>query len=180
MRWNRGIETGYVGARQDGRVIVCSPCGAVVPDEQGPQHSYVPAVPGCWRIFGEVQADEMTRFGYPAEHRLVVDAYMAQHPGDGLDRRDRQSVAVHLVGLCAILEVGMTADQAMLQLRRVIAPRTEFPLLGKRNDRGSLTITDMLGVVDLDDYAGRARAWGESVWLSWAHEHERIRTWMTP
>jgi hypothetical protein len=122
----------------------------------------------------------MTRFGYPAEHRLVVDAYMAQHPGDGLDRRDRQSVAVHLVGLCAILEVGMTADQAMLQLRRVIAPRTEFPLLGKRNDRGSLTITDMLGVVDLDDYAGRARAWGESVWLSWAHEHERIRTWMTP
>ena len=51
--------------------------------------------------FGELQADELSRFGYRGVHRLVVDAYMAQHPGDGGDRRDRQSVFVHLVG-CAL------------------------------------------------------------------------------
>lgn len=49
--------------------------------------------------FGQLQAEEARRFGYPAVHRLVVDAYMAQHPGDGTDRRDRRSVFVHLVDL---------------------------------------------------------------------------------
>jgi len=52
-----------------------------------PAHPYVPAVAGCWALFGEVQADEMTRFGYPPAHAIVVDAYMASHPGDGTDRR---------------------------------------------------------------------------------------------
>ena len=46
----------------------------------------------CWQTFGQVQADEALRFGYPPAHRLVVDAYMAQHPGNGSDRRDRQPV----------------------------------------------------------------------------------------
>jgi Family of unknown function (DUF5946) len=82
----------------------CSGCGAVVPDIDGPVHNYVPSAPGCWQTFGEVQADEAQRLGYPAVHRVVVDAYMAQHPGDGSDRRDRQSVFVHLAGLCAVLE----------------------------------------------------------------------------
>ena len=54
--------------------------------------------------FGEVQADKSLRFGYPPAHRLVVNAYMAQHPGGGHDRRDRQSVFVHLLALCAALE----------------------------------------------------------------------------
>jgi hypothetical protein len=33
----------------------------------------------------------------------VVDSYMVQHPGNP-DRRNRQSVAVHLMSLCASLE----------------------------------------------------------------------------
>jgi Family of unknown function (DUF5946) len=82
----------------------CPGCNEPVPDIEGPVHAYVPSAPGCWRVFGEVQADESLRFGYPPEHRLVVDAYMAQHPGDGRARRDRQSVFVHLVALCAVLD----------------------------------------------------------------------------
>jgi Family of unknown function (DUF5946) len=52
----------------------------------------------------EIQAEDGRRFGYLPAHRLVVDANMAQHPGDGSDRRDRQSLFAHLVVLCAVLE----------------------------------------------------------------------------
>ena len=84
--------------------VACQQCGAVVPDMDGPVHAYVPSAPGCWAAFGALRADGMLRFPGSEANNLVVDAFMAQHPGDGLDRRDRQSVFVHLVSLCAVIE----------------------------------------------------------------------------
>ena len=65
----------------------CRPCGALVADVNGPVHAYVPSAPGCWAAFGELQADELQRFGRHPAHDLVVDAYMAQHPGQVLTHR---------------------------------------------------------------------------------------------
>jgi hypothetical protein len=157
---------------------VCPPCGAHVDKGDGPTHSYVPATPGCWRLFGEVQADEMNSFGYPPAHRVVVDAYMAQHPGDGTDRRDRQSVAVHLVGLCAVLELGQPRDHVLRVLRRTVTLNDDFPVLQPRQTRGELTIASMVGATDLGDYEKRARDWARCVWATWSHEHGRIRRWL--
>ena len=74
---------------------------------EGPRHAYVPATAGCWEVFGQVQADEMTRFGYPDAHGWVVDAYMASHPGPGDDPRDARSVVMHLLALHARVYQGM-------------------------------------------------------------------------
>lgn len=156
----------------------CRQCGALVPDTAGPVHAYVPSAPGCWAMFGEVQADEMMRFRYPDAHRLVVDAYMAQHPGDGADRRDRQSVAVHLIALCGALEHGWSNDFAIRRLRAAVTKGSEFPLMGPRAHRGALTIASMVGARDLDDYNARALAWARCVWESWSGEHERVRGWL--
>jgi hypothetical protein len=153
----------------------CFVCGALVPDIEGPVHKYVPSSPGCWRTFGEVQADEMTRFRYPPAHRLVVDAYMAQHPGDGTDRRDRQSVFVHLTGLCAVLVLDVPPPVATDALRRLLAEHEEFPLVERGPDRGALTVLHMVGAADLDDYSRRAREWAEAVWASWDTQHAAIR-----
>jgi hypothetical protein len=38
----------------------------------GPVHNYVPSAPGCWKTFGEVQADEPQRFGYPPAHGTEI------------------------------------------------------------------------------------------------------------
>ena len=102
MRAPRGIRVRWMPNTR------CRGCNALVPDIEGPVHKYVSSAPGCWKVFGEVQADESLRFRHPPEHRLVVDAYMAQHPGDAQDRRDRQSVFVHLVALCALSTVDTT------------------------------------------------------------------------
>jgi len=141
-------------------------------------HAYVPATAHCWRIFGEVQADEMQRFGYPAAHRLVVDAYMASHPGDGTDHRDRQSVAVHLVSLCGVLERGWTPAAALLALRRFVSKETEFPLLAPPTAPPELTVRSMVASADAADYDRRAHLWAWSVWRAWGAEHVRIRSYV--
>ena len=145
-----------------------------MPDINGPVHEYVPAAPGCWRMFGELQADESQRFGYPPTHRLVVDAYMAQHPGDGRDRRDRQSVFAHLAGLHARLELDLPAAGATEVLRRIVASREDFPTLRRDGGPGELTVLHMVDARDQDDYARRAEQWGRAVWQAWATHHAVI------
>lgn len=156
--------------------IRCPQCAALVPDVDGQVHGYVPAAPGCWRIFGEVQADEMQRFAYPDAHRLVVDAYMAQHPGDGGDRRDRQSVFCHLCSLYARLEVGMPAVRANEVLRRVVSRQKDFPVLQRDGRPGELTVLHVAGAPDVSIYEARAREWAHVVWQSWRTHHGLVAT----
>lgn len=154
----------------------CPGCGALVPDIDGPVHKYVPSAPGCWLTFGEVQADEAQRFRYPPAHRMVVDAYMAQHPGDASDRRDRQSVFVHLVGLCAVLEHDIAHPYVTKLLGRVLRHRQgAFPILARTEGPGTLTVLHMIGAADLEDYERRALEWARAVWDSWSAHHELIR-----
>lgn len=150
-----------------------------MPDIVAPTHRYVPSAPGCWQAFGEVQADQLHRFGYPPAHRFVVDAYMAQHPGDGEDRRDRQSVFVHLVALCALLEKSLTPDAVTKLLGVVARSHEDFPVLTRPADPGALTVLHMVGAKDLDDYSRRARDWADGVWESWTEHHAVIRASLT-
>lgn len=146
-----------------------------MPDIEGPVHRYVPSAPGCWKVFGEVQADESLRFGYPPAHRLVVDAYMAQHPGDGQDRRERQSVFAHLVALCALLERSVTPDRVTRLLGAVVRSRADFPALARPDRPSAVTVLRMVGAGDLNDYSARAWEWAAAVWGSWADQHSLIR-----
>jgi Family of unknown function (DUF5946) len=84
--------------------VRCPSCGADVAESDGPTHPSMVASPGCWAGFGAMQARELEQWRYPAVHGLAVDAYAASHGGDGTERRDRQSVLIHLVALCAVLE----------------------------------------------------------------------------
>lgn len=59
--------------------------------------------PECWRIFGETMIGNTVR--------LLTDAYMAQHP-DGDSPQQRQTVAVHLVTLMAVLIRGEPVETA--------------------------------------------------------------------
>jgi uncharacterized protein DUF5946 len=125
--------------------------------------------------FGRVQADEMQRFGYPAVHRVVVDTYMAQHPADGSDRRDRQSVFVHLIGLCAVLEVGLPAQRATEAFRTILREHSDFPILRRAAGPGDLTVLHLVETDDLAHYEERALEWAREVWQSWAEQHHVIR-----
>jgi hypothetical protein len=99
---------------------------------------------------------------------------MAQHPGNGSDRRDRQSVFVHLAGLCAVLELQVEPRRATDVLRRVLEARPDFPVISRQDGSGELTVLHLVGANDLDDYQQRAAAWASAVWAAWESRHALI------
>ena len=89
----------------------CPGCGAVFPQRDGPTHPYMASSPACWAAFGEVLARQYSDPALLPVHRLSVDAYAVQHPGEP-SRQSIQSVGVHLIRLCLFLEHGLTPEQA--------------------------------------------------------------------
>jgi Family of unknown function (DUF5946) len=105
----------------------------------------------------------------------VVDAYMAQHPGDGSDRRDRQSVFVHLVSLCAVIEREASPSRSPDVLRAVLARQPVFPALHRARGPGDLTVLSVTDATSVEDHDARVRAWAVTVWDSWREHHPTIR-----
>jgi hypothetical protein len=157
-----------------GATTVCAECGAVVPDIEGPTHAYVPSAPGCWALFGQIQAESMSRPGFARRQGTVVDCYMAQHPGDGSERRARQSPIVHLVALCLLLEHGIDGVGSFGRMGRLLEGRSDFEALRPRSVRGSVTVAHVAGAADADEHTARVDRWARIVWQTWAHEHGRI------
>ena len=89
----------------------CPGCGArYLPQVLDETHPYLGASPACWATFGEVLAREFGDIKFGRVHRQSVDVYAVQHPGTD-DRRQRQSVALHLIGLCHWLEHDIEFDR---------------------------------------------------------------------
>ena len=148
----------------------CPGCGGRFPDVvDGPVHPYLTSSPGCWAAFGEVLALDFSDPGRRAFHQVVVDAYAAQHPGDGSDRRQPQSVGLHLMTLCLFLEHGVDPALGPALHRRMVG-RTVWRVL-ERTGPGDLTVTA----------GGReeAYAWGRAVWESYAPSQDVVRRWLS-
>ncbi|MFK8014305.1 MAG: DUF5946 family protein [Gammaproteobacteria bacterium] len=96
----------------------CFACGAMAPSDDGPSHAYMLSSPGCWALYGEVLTREYSDPAlFASSHRLTVDAYAAQHPGDLSQQRSRQSMWLHLTALYAVLELDWSHDAAMRLLK---------------------------------------------------------------
>jgi hypothetical protein len=156
----------------------CPSCGADVVEVDVPTHSYMRASPGCWAGFGELQARELQEWGYPPVHGLAVDAYAASHGGDGHERRDRQSVAIHLAALCAVLECGYDVDARIALLQRLTTPKRDWPPLERPDGFPALTFLHPAAAIDLADYTRRVREWAAAVWDFWAPVRPEVRSFL--
>ena len=92
-------------------IAVCPGCGSRLPAIEGPVHAYMTSSPACWAAFNAVMAREYSDPGLMAVHRLSVDAWAVQHPGDG-SRRAIQSVGLHLARLMVQIEQGLEGEPA--------------------------------------------------------------------
>ena len=162
------------------RTVRCPGCAGLVPDTAGPVHAYMLSAPGCWALFGELG---LAAAGQGAD--LRVDAFAAQHPGGAQeDRRQRQSVAVHLVALCLVLDQGMTwpsLETVRGRTSRLALPAgRDWPYLEPPAFDGRLAVADL---VPADEPAparvegAAVRRWAEDVWDAWSGHHATVRTW---
>lgn len=152
----------------------CPGCGAVLPVADGPRHAYLGASSACWALFH--------RLAPPPDRqrtkRLIHDAYAAQHPGVP-SRRAVQSVAIHLMDLCLLLE--HDGESRRLEPVLGVMPRRralDLHWLEPPMSRGSLTIVDALDANDDEERAVRIEQWAQQAWKAWAPHHATVRRWM--
>ena len=154
----------------------CPGCGGDFGDDDGPVHRYMTSSPGCWRGFGELLAADYASAERMRFHQVVVDAYAAQHPGDGGVAQQVQSVGLHLMTLCLFLEEEVDPAQGSALHRRMVR-RPQFHRL-TRSGPGDLTWQHVPTDGPPDLVRARAHEWAAEVWRSYADEHETVRAWL--
>lgn len=153
----------------------CIGCGARVPRIDGPIHPYMTSAPGCWAIFGELNARYFASTG-ASYRQLCADSYAVQHPGSPTVRQAVQSVGVHLISLYAQLEVGLPTDRMAVLLKPALKERGErYHWLTPPSFEHSLTVGFMAST-DKDPLIA-AREWAQSAWSAWSAHHAQVRTW---
>jgi hypothetical protein len=151
----------------------CPGCGLRLPPAEGATDPYGGASPACWAIFGEVLARDFGEYRYPAAHRLVVDAYLAQHPGFAT-AAGRRSVAVHLVGLHCVLDKGMAGDELRRTLAGVFPDKRDILPFEPVPRLDAVNVAFVHAARDVEEHAERAKVWATAVWQAWAPHHPRV------
>ena len=155
--------------------VRCLGCGAAVPDIDGPVHAYMRAAPGCWALYGSLLTWRSSLSGPPGvtASQYLVDTYAVQHATNP-ERRNRQSVAVHLMSLCAALEHGIPA----VRLRTMIGEWThgEYPELLPRP--GFVLTVAGVAATPPEARPEAVLSWARSAWADWSAHHERVRGWL--
>lgn len=141
----------------------------------GPTHPYMIGSTACWRAFGELCAADYASADRMSFHQVIVDSYAAQHPGTG-ERRQVQSVGIHLMTLCLFLE--HDADPRLgTELHRRMIRRPTFHRIEAASP-ASLNVLD----VPLHGAPATAREaafrWARAVWDSYEQEHSTVLSWL--
>ncbi|MCP2166478.1 DUF5946 family protein [Goodfellowiella coeruleoviolacea] len=163
--------------------VPCTGCGAQVPDVDGPTHAYLSASPGCWQRYGEVATSLLAGAGDTAARWCHVDCYAAQHPGGAEhDRRQRQSVAVHLTALCLLVHHGVPANRVAAlrgRLSQTVLPRlglADWPYLTPPTTPGTVTVAEV-HAAHQDDRVAVGERWLGAVWSAWSAHHRTVQEW---
>ncbi len=163
--------------RPESTDTICPGCGGRFPATVGgPVHRYMESSPGCWAVYGEVLAREYGERAYYEMHKFTVDAYAVQHPGRP-SPQSIQSVGVHLIRLCLMLEQGADAGHAT-KMMQTAADKTAFRWLEPPPSRGEITVADVHRAASAAEHAALVRAWANSAWNAWAAHHATVRGWM--
>jgi Family of unknown function (DUF5946) len=110
----------------------------------------------------------------PTLIQYLVDSYAVQHAANP-DRRNRQSVAVHLMSLCASLEQGIPGTR----LRQMIGMWThrDYSALAPGPDAYQLTVRNLTDAAG-QDRAGLVSDMATATWAAWFAHHDQIRAWL--
>ncbi len=155
--------------------IPCPGCCASVPLVDGQTFKpYIGTCEGCWRIYTNVLSHQLEEYEEHKEyHRILVDAYSVQHPGTP-SLQSIQSVNVHLIGLCAMLEKNATGAQATHAMRMVLHHKRDFRWLKPPSFQSRLSITSIQLDSDIEQMHKSIVMWAKDVWSAWSAHHNTV------
>jgi hypothetical protein len=110
--------------------------------------------------------------------RLALDTYAVQHPGRP-EMRSVQSVAIHAMGLCVLLERGAEERRVKPVLgRRPTRRAPALHWLEPPRPNGTRTVRGALAADGADNYVTAVKAWAADVWAAWEPHHNTVRRWL--
>ena len=156
--------------------IRCIGCGALVPDVAGPCHAYMLSVPSCWQRYCSLEDWKAELSGQESIGVVqdLVDSFAVQHAAS-TDHRNTQSVAVHLMSLCAGLERRATGSERRARIGRWV--RHEYPVLSPAPGTFAVTIPDV-AVASLGVRQTIVSRLAQVSWSAWAAHHDTVRSWL--
>lgn len=142
----------------------------------GPTHRYMTATPACYKHFTDILAAEYSNALLTPAHRMTVDTYGVQHPG-GDQRRQIQSVGLHLARLCMQLDTPMPPRETNDVMLGFSARKSTLIQL-EPPKRFTLTAADIAPFAGGPKHMGKIREWARATWHDWAPHHAYIRDWI--
>jgi len=129
---------------------------------------------GCNTIFQEVVGREFSQVELFRVHRLTVDAYSLQHPGQYM--KSNKSAAAHLVGMCWSLE-GDGGPGVSRALSGWLDGTPQIPDLPRApgGRRGSRTVVDVYLAETSEGHLAAVEDWAADVWAAWGPYHDVAR-----
>ncbi|MDH3462299.1 MAG: DUF5946 family protein [Acidimicrobiia bacterium] len=136
----------------------CPGCLGEFDDFDGPVHRYIGASAACWHLYGRVLAGEL-----PGRNPLGVDAYAAQHPGIE-SPQSKQSVAIHLITLEAVLRRDIPVEEAVSVRNQAVdagrRQRNGYRWLDPAPTGWPFTLADVVAGIEPDTWAvGVLESW---------------------
>jgi uncharacterized protein DUF5946 len=131
------------------------------------------SAPGCWDAYGELLARSRDWTVDRGTVQLRTDAYASQHATNP-DPRNRQSVAVHLMSLCATFELGLAPGATTTLLGGWTHRPGGYPDLISAEHHGDVTVIDVVEARDGEAHAIAVERWARSVWEGWRPHHDEI------
>jgi hypothetical protein len=153
----------------------CPGCGVSLPVAEEYSDRQYNASTACWRLSGELTAYTLTRGDRESVfiHQLAVDAYGAQHAGMAARPIGR---AFALIGLYLACERGYSGRQVQ-HMHMLLARRSKtWPRFAPPSRAGDVTVLDVMQAPPGEERDAALRRWAQSVWDTWGHEHERVRS----
>jgi len=104
-------------------------------------------------------------------HQHVVDAYKAQTADENTKPI---GVIFSLIGLYLYLEKNYTGRQVQLAHMKLAENKKPWPRIELPEDRGSITVTDVLKTQPGEERDLMIKKWCVSVWSAYERSHETI------
>jgi Family of unknown function (DUF5946) len=156
-------------------VSACPGCGAVLADDDWPLRRKLKASPACWHVYTTVvghESEHLVELG--GLHQLTVDAYGAQHAGEG---SPAIGLPFSLIGLHLALDEEWTGLQVRAAHQAIAQRRPAWPSFARPDHPEWLVIADVATATNPEDHARLVKNWAASVWQAWSPEHARVREW---
>ena len=90
-----------------------------------------------------------------------------------------KSAAAHLAAMCWSMEIGMSTHMPAPLKLWVDGPKKYVRISPPSfRERGLITIVDVIGAENPEDYETRAWEWAKSAWSAWSDHWDQARAWV--